>query len=169
MRHIRGAGVLVVLALIAGCSSHPAARAGDNSQPAASSTVTTSATEPAETTSATEPPVTTSATEPPDPLAACEAALGPNVATASATTIGDLRAYNYGPAQVPTGTEPATGIQPGKNGFPGDAPGDFGAWCATGHAGDWVTWGVDAHGQSLRMVEIEGAITAPPTGGPEIP
>jgi hypothetical protein len=95
--------------------------------------------------------------------------LGPNVATASATTIGDLRAYNYGPATPATGTEPATGIQPGKNGFPGDTPDDFGAWCATGHAGDWVTWGVDAHGQSLRMVEIVGAITAPPTGGPEIP
>lgn len=143
-----------MLALMAGCTSHPDARAnGGSSAPATSVSA----------------PTSPGPSLPPNALAACEAVLGPNVATASATTIGDLRAYNYGPAIPATGTAPATGIQPGKNGFPGDAPDDFGAWCATGHAGDWVTWGVDAHGQSLRMVEIVGAITAPPTGGPEIP
>jgi hypothetical protein len=106
-------------------------------------------------------------------LATCQVALGPAVVSASATTVGDIRGWDYGPAAASRGTEPPHGIQPGKDAFAGDAPDAFAAWCWTGKPSDWVSWGVDLHGQKVRMAEITGPTTGTdtgvPTGGPMIP
>jgi hypothetical protein len=103
-------------------------------------------------------------------LSICEAVLKEPIVSASATTVGDIRAWSYGPAAPATGSSQPSGIQPAKGGFPGDAASYFAAWCWTGTPGDWVSWGVDTTGQKVKMAQIEGAMSGPPpTGGPAIP
>jgi hypothetical protein len=100
---------------------------------------------------------------------ACQAAIGGNVASAAGTTVGDIRSLSGGPA-VTTSTGTDGGFHPGKGAFPGEPPSAFGAWCWTGHPGNWTWWGVDEHGNKVLFGGDEDPNeTAPPSGPWAVP
>lgn len=107
--------------------------------------------------------------QPPDALqlqaaAACKAALGADVASAAATTVGTVRGWTIGPVAA----SPTTPANQYADAFPGAADDDFAAWCWVGQNSHWHSWAVDSHGTKVDMQTDVGAATAP-TGGPQLP
>lgn len=87
----------------------------------------------------------------------CRRALGQSVASASTTTVAEVRALTMGPNQ-----------HPARKAFPrseGSAPA---AWCWTGGSGNFVSYAATQDGQKFKLATF-GGYSVTPSGPPVVP
>jgi hypothetical protein len=90
------------------------------------------------------------------PKAICTSALHRHVASATATTVGEIRAWKIGP-----------GGQPGKDAFGTLRDGAPGAWCSVPVENDGYRVYGAANGQVVSFATMHGV--GVPHGGPLVP
>jgi hypothetical protein len=85
-------------------------------------------------------------------MEACVHVFGPQVGSASRTTVGDVHKSGGGPA-TPDGD---VASRPGRHAFPGEPDDAAAFWCWVGGDGDWTLYGIDASGARVEMYEEYG-------------
>lgn len=93
----------------------------------------------------------------PAAMSVCENALRVPVATAMATTVGEIRGLTVGP-----------GARPAEHAFGGLADDSPAAWCWTGGSGTYVSYGATPDGQLRELVSV-GGVSRAPSGPPLVP
>jgi hypothetical protein len=134
-------GVALVVGLAAACTSTPH-RAAQQHSPGPSTSVPAAATA----------------------LEMCRGAFGSRVASATATNVGDVRAWFIGPGPLP-GSDP-----PHAHAFGTARGSDPAAWCwvHTGHRA-FFSYSVGPNGETIGYGSTSGPDNEPPSGAPVFP
>lgn len=98
----------------------------------------------------------------------CDLALGRTVSAASATTVGDARAWEMG-GPAPLTPAAAASRKPARNAWPDAKDSDPAAWCTTGTGGNYTFYAVGPDGTAVRLEAVSGLGPTPPASPFPVP